>query len=270
MRSVLGVVVILVWSAVAQASEADVVTKVVDKQDPFETGASYTDDAVVIPPPGSPLGGVTTPETFSEALVAPSSIVTTSKHKDTKVTLAADGKTAWASFTMKITQNKQTDAWRVSDVLVKTAKGWKVAATAWTLAVSNAAANQAAKDGDASRAAFGDSDVEASLAAAFKKLTTDGLDASAAARKDLVAIGSGPNERTTSGTVLAKAWKAAWQGKTTVTSLAARVTEAGTTGWVAASVDLQKKGYKIPFLVFCVFEKTKDGAWSLVHVHFAV
>jgi ketosteroid isomerase-like protein len=83
-------------------------------------------------------------------------------------------------------------------------------------------------------------------------------------------IGSGPNERTTSGAVLAKAWKAAWQGKSTVTSLAARVTEAGTTGWVAASVDLQKKGYKVPFLVFCVFETTKDGAWSLVHVHFAV
>jgi hypothetical protein len=29
-------------------------------------------------------------------------------------------------------------------------------------------------------------------------------------------------------------------------------------------------GYKIPFTVFAVFDKAADGAWSLVHIHFAV
>jgi hypothetical protein len=30
-----------------------------------------------------------------------------------------------------------------------------------------------------------------------------------------------------------------------------------------------KSGYAVPFTLFCIFDKTATGAWSLVHVHFA-
>ena len=92
----------------------------------------------------------------------------------------------------------------------------------------------------------------------------------AAARTDLVAIGSGFGERTVGGAGFARAWNAAWKGKVTVVSSVAHATPSGTTGWVTASVELAKRGYQIPFTVFAVFDKTVDGHWSLVHIHFAV
>jgi hypothetical protein len=95
------------------------------------------------------------------------------------------------------------------------------------------------------------------------------VDAAAAARSDLVAIGSGPGERTVGGAVFARAWNAAWKGKVTVASVFGRALPGGTTGWVGASIELAKPGYKVPFTVFAVFDKAADGAWSLVHIHFA-
>ena len=58
--------------------------------------------------------------------------------------------------------------------------------------------------------------------------------------------------------------------KTTIVSSVARLAPSGTTGWVAATVELQKTGYKMPFTVFAVFDKDERGAWTLVHIHFAV
>lgn len=267
MRIRLCVAVLVLTYGVTFASDVDDISKLLDKQ--ADLSDVYVSDAPLITSPDI-TGNATTADRLESQLIPPSSEVSTEKPKDKAITLAADGKTAWASFTLLMTIGTQTNAFRVSDVLEKTDKGWTVVATAWTVATPNKTANQRAKKGELSASTFESEGNDASLADAFTKLTTDGLDATAAARKDLVAIGSGPKERTTTGPVLAKAWKAAWQSKVTVTSLMTRVTKPGTTGWVAASVELQKKGYKIPFTVFCVFEKTKAGTWSLVHIVFTV
>lgn len=179
---------------------------------------------------------------------------------DVQVMISKDGTAAWGSGS--------TPEVRASDVLIKTPAGWQIVGAAWTLAVDNGKANADAKAGKLKPRALGGPGDEA-LADAFKKLTTDGVDAAAAANKDLIAIGSGPGERTAGGAAFARAWNAAWKGKLSIDSLAARTTPSGKTGWVTASVQLQKSGYKIPFLIFAVFDKT-DAGWSLVHIHFAV
>jgi hypothetical protein len=132
-----------------------------------------------------------------------------------------------------------------------------------------AAVNKDAKAGPAP-AAFTAEPGHESLRAAFAKLTTAGLDADAANSSELIAIGSGPGERTTSGAVFARGWNAGWKGKSTVTSSIARVAPSGTTGWVAANVDLSKGTYKIPFHVFAVFDKASNGEWTLVQIQFSV
>ncbi|MEO7736415.1 MAG: hypothetical protein ABIY55_35985, partial [Kofleriaceae bacterium] len=193
---------------------------------------------------------------------------------DVQVTVARDGKSAWASELASIGLLEQNTAgrdvpWRASDVLVKTAQGWRIAAMAWTEPRANAAVNRDAKAGKLSAGSLGEDRGDASLCDAFTRLTTGGLDAVAAARADLVAIGSGPGERTVGGAGFARAWNAGWKGKVSVASVFGRALPGGTTGWVGASIELAKPGYKIPFTVFAVFDRAADGTWSLVHIHFA-
>ena len=195
--------------------------------------------------------------------------------KDVQVTVSRDGKSAWGSELAKVTLLETNTAgrdvaWRASDAMVKTPAGWRIAALAWTEPVANAKANAGAKAGKLTAQKLDGDPGDASLREAFAKLTTDGVDAAAAARPDLVAIGSGPGERTVGGAALARAWNAAWKGKLAVVSSRAQALPSGTTGWVAATVELAKPGYKLPFTVFAVFDKTAGGAWSLVHIHFAV
>jgi len=194
--------------------------------------------------------------------------------RDVQVTVARDGKSAWASELASIALLERNTPgrdvpWRASDVLVKTAEGWRIAAMDWTEPRANAAVNRDAKAGKLSARSLGEDPGDASLCDAFARLTTAGVDAAAAARSDLVAIGSGPGERTVGGAVFARAWNAAWNGKVTVASVFGRALPSGTTGWVGASIELAKPGYKVPFTVFAVFDKAADGAWSLVHIHFA-
>ena len=193
---------------------------------------------------------------------------------DVEVTLSCDGKSAWASETTKIAllerDSPGRDApWRASDVLVKTPNGWRIAALAWTEPVANADVERDAKAGKLAAVKLDGDPGDASLRAAFDKLTTDGVDQAAATRADLVVLGSGPGERTVGGAAFARAWNAGWKGKVTIASSIARAMPSGTTGWVVARITLAKPGYKIPFTAFCVFDKTADGSWSLVHVHFA-
>ncbi|HSN24803.1 MAG TPA: nuclear transport factor 2 family protein [Kofleriaceae bacterium] len=198
---------------------------------------------------------------------APAGVVTSrgvTEHdmlEDIAFTMSRDGKSAWAT-------GASNDV-RASDVLVKTPAGWQIAGAAWTRSYDNDKANADAKAGKLKPRTLEGGPGDASLADAFKKMTTDGLDAAAAKRADLVAIGSAFGERTVGGAGFARAWNAAWKGKTTIDSLVAKTTPSGTTGWVTASVRLQKAGYAIPFLIFAVFDKT-DAGWSLVHIHFAV
>lgn len=189
-----------------------------------------------------------------------------------KINLSRDGKSAWASTltTLRIGDLKHGDNpedWRASDMLVQTPAGWRIAALAWTSPTDNATVNKDAKAGKLTATKLGGDAGDASLNAAFAKLTTEGVKYIA---KDLVAIGSGPGERTVGAAAFTKAWNAAWKGKTTLVSSVARLAPSGTTGAVAATIELQKSGYKIPFSVFAVFDKDANGAWTLVHIHFAV
>jgi ketosteroid isomerase-like protein len=212
--------------------------------------------------------------TTAEKMSMPALPGTFDGHDDsaTAINVSADGKSAWASelSTLRIGDLKHGDnpqSWRASDVLVQTPKGWRIAALAWTSPTENATANRDAKAGKLTTAKLAGDPGDASLNAVFAKLTTEGVTNVA---KDLVAIGSGPGERTAGAPAFTKAWNAAWKGKTTVVSSVARLAPSGTTGWVAATIELQKTGYKIPFTVFAVFDKDAAGAWTLVHIHFAV
>jgi hypothetical protein len=160
---------------------------------------------------------------------------------------------------------------RVTEIAKKTKDGWRVTFGLWTDAVKNDEANKTAKAGKlpALKPLSGKGD--ASLIEAFTKLTTGSFDEAATKRKDLIAIGSGPNERTTSGAILAKAWQAAWSNKVKVDSVMASNDANATLGYVMANVTLQKSGFTIPFRVLVVFErKTSSDPWSVVHMHFAV
>ncbi|MEO8707142.1 MAG: hypothetical protein ABI867_44355, partial [Kofleriaceae bacterium] len=235
--------------------------------DPAKT---FVDDAPVFVP-----GATGTIESLPVRLAEASEVYTGTESHHLTVTRSRDRKTAWASVLADISilpQNQpgRDDPWRASDVLVKTAAGWRIAAMAWSRPVANAVANRDAKAGTL-RAHTVEGDAgDAELRAAFAKLATSGVDADAATRTDLVAIGSGPGERTIGGAIFAKAWAAGWQNHVTITSSIARLAPSGTTGWVAATIELAKRDYAIPFFVFCVFDKTAAGAWSLVHIQLAI
>jgi hypothetical protein len=264
------ITIVCVLAGAAHAGDGDDVAKLVDKQLKELIG----DDLFVKEAPVYSSGTV---QSASIEMIAfgPSSNLTKVEPTGRQITLAGDGKSAWVSQNVRIDDTIKpgkvsTDLWRVSELVVKTPAGWRIGAAAWTKGVPDATANKDAKANNKSaKLELGDKPGDASLRDAFAKLVTDGLDATAAARKDLVAIGSAPNERTTGGAMHAKAW-AAWKGKAKVVSSVAGVAPSGTTGWVAANVEVDKGGYKIPFLVFCVFDKTAKGEWSVVHSHFAV
>ncbi len=192
-----------------------------------------------------------------------------------QVTLSRDGKTAWASELASVSllepnARGRDVPWRASDVVVKTPAGWRIAALAWTEPRGNKQTNRDAKAGTLKAAKLDGDPGDPGLRQAFAKLTTEGVDANASTRADLVAIGSGPGERTVGGAVFAKGWNATWKGKATVVSSIGHLMPSGTTGWVAATITLAKTGYQVPFTVFCVFDKAADGTWSLVHIQFSV
>jgi len=203
------------------------------------------------------------------------------RHSDSNMQIVAarDGNSAWISFQSTVhwkhgkyagLDEFDTD-FRITEIAVKTPKGWRIAAGMWSIPFDNASVNKAAKAGKqyAGNPIEGGGGDE-SLQKAFTKLTTGPLDATAAARKDLVAFGSGVGERTIGGAVLAKAWAAAWANHLTIVDkYVAGIAPSGTTGWVIADVLLDKKTYKVRFRVLFVFDKDAAGAWSLVHVHFA-
>lgn len=193
--------------------------------------------------------------------------------------LSPDGNLAVVSYILKTHRLVTMDdgglyddtVHRVTEIATKTKDGWRVITGLWTVPVSNAAINKAAKAGEKLSLAPLSGKGDKSLIDAFTKVTTDGFDEVAAKRKDLIAFGSGPNERTTSGPVLAKAWAAGWKGKLKVDSVMASNDAKATLGYVMANVTLQKSGYTIPFRVMFVFERaTATDPWSIVHAHFAV
>lgn len=217
--------------------------------------------------------------TLPDAVIGPGAPVA-HKVKDLRVTLVADGAVAVVSFEawFKVKYDVSGDlpqlTARASELAVKTADGWRIAGGAWSWAQPNAKVNAAAQRGELKLAAIPAGAEDAAARAAFDALIANGVDAPAAKRAGLLAIGSGPKELTTTGGALAKAWKAGWLGKLAVDGpIRAALAPGGAVAWVTANVRLTKtKGkatYAIPFRLFTVFEKTA-GAWSLVHAHFAV
>jgi hypothetical protein len=181
------------------------------------------------------------------------------------ITASADGKSAWIALTVK----QQYIDWRFSELAVNTSSGWRIAGGLVSEGNDNSAVNAAAKAGTLKIAALPPGKPDAGLVAAFTALTTGPFDDAAAKRADLIAFGSGPGEKTTSGAVLARAWKAAWAKHVTLDGpVVTRLAPSGTTGLVIANVWLQKTGYKVPFRVMFVFDKV-GGTWSVVHVHFS-
>jgi len=198
--------------------------------------------------------------------------------------IARDGKSAWISFELYMKVDRTEDGvasfperdYRVTELAVSTADGWKLAGGTWSQERDNATINKLAVAGKAPALARLASEVgDKSLREAFAAMIGAPLGATAGARKDLVVFGSGFGERTVGGAGFKKAWDAAWQGHLAIVGAnIAHLAPSGTTGWVVANVELAKKAgkqsYKIPFRLVCVFDQDATGAWSLVHAHFAV
>lgn len=180
------------------------------------------------------------------------------------VTLAADDKSAWIAMLV----NAKGVDWRITELAVSTSGGWRIAGGLASVGKDNKAVNAAAKAGKLKLAALPDGKPDAGLAAAFTALTKGPFDAAAAQRVELLAYGSGPDERTTEGNVLARAWKGSWANKVTIEGpMLTRAAPSGTTGFVIANVLLAKTGYQTPFRIMVVFDKSPS--WSVVQVHFS-
>lgn len=180
------------------------------------------------------------------------------------VTLSADNKSAWIAM---VVNTKGAD-WRVTELAINTSAGWRIAGGLVSVGKDNKAVNTAAKSGKLALAPLPDGKPDAALAAAFTALTKGPFDAAAAQRVELLAYGSGPDERSTEGSVLARAWKGSWANKVTIEGpMIARAAPSGTTGFVIANVQLAKTGYKTPFRILVMFDKSPS--WSVVQVHFS-
>jgi len=183
--------------------------------------------------------------------------------KDVAATVSADGRSAWLSYTTKIrwrVDRESTDVvdYRVSEVLTKARDGWRIVGGMWSNPQPNGTKSRPLPKLEATNS-------DAGLRDAYQRLWTHPLDATAAANKALVAIGSAAGERTVGGAVLAKAWSQAWMNHVSAAGdTVAVLAPGGTTGWVTSDVTLGKTTFRL----FLVFDRgPKD--WTLVHVHFA-
>jgi hypothetical protein len=181
-------------------------------------------------------------------------------------TLSRDGEAMWMTVVRKVAGKEL----RGTAFALPGPAGWQIQTALVTWARANADVNKAAAAGTSPAftplpALVGDK----ALLDAVKALTSGGLDAIAAARKDLIALGSGPGEKTVGGAKLVKPWKAAWAGKLETTGGLVTMSRTGTSAFVVLDAKLDKGKYKIPFRIGLVFDRAGTGAWTLAHVHFA-
>jgi len=199
---------------------------------------------------------------------------TVGKHKvrDLRVTVAKDGKAAWASFVVKVTVDGLAKSGavdlRATELFVATSGGWQVRAAAWSLGVSAAAIAKAAKaESFATLETVFDQNLgEREVIAAAKALGTTALDAT---RADLISVGPTPGELTVGGKKVAARHKKEWLDKLSVTGSVWGVT-AGTAACATANVQLVRGKATVPGRLFAVFEKDANGTWVPVLVHVAV
>lgn len=200
--------------------------------------------------------------------------------KDLRVGRAADGTAAWVSFVAKVKVDDLGGAatleLRASELLVRTADGWKIAAAAWSRALPAKALAKAAAAGtlaplepplgDAVRDSVGAPDVIAALDAVLDH----GLDPAALARASLNAIGPTTGELAKGGAAVGAFVTRTLGAGTRREGPAWAVTNpAGTAGCVTANVRLVRGADTVPGRVFLVVERADGGAWSTVHLHVA-
>lgn len=283
----LGVVVALVVAAPTAGAAPKVspqtraIAAVIDEQfagfrDTKRAQAIYSDNAMV-----AMTGGTSTPQVNKLdhadgkwTIFGPAAV---GKHKvrDLRVTVAADGASAWASFIVKVSVDGLARSgsvdYRATQLFEKSTGGWKVRAAAWSVGVTNAAIAKAAKAGTFTtlETVFSHDLGERDVLAAAKALWTSGLDGTATTRADLIAIGPAPGEVAFGGKKVAAKHKREWLDKLSVTGAIWAVT-VGSTASATANIDLQRGGATIPARMFAVLEKTPAGVWSPVLVHVAV
>jgi hypothetical protein len=181
--------------------------------------------------------------------------------------ISRDGEAAWVVGIGKAGARE----FHVTQLLVKTPAGWRVAGGAVIEAQPNAPVDKAAAAGKlAAFASLPAATRGDDLAAAVAALASGPLDKIAAARAKLIALGSGPGERTASGRALAAPWAAAWAKHVAFGGAVYATSASGRTAWVAVDAQLDKKQFKQPFRLFFVFDRAGSGAWTLVHAQFAV
>ena len=239
------------------------------------TSTIYAKDAML-----SMTGGVSSPQVnrASDAegkwtIFGPATI---GKHKvrDLRVVIARDGSSAWASFIAKINVDGLSKSgavdYRVTELFTRAGSGWQIQGAAWSVGVANAALAKAAKAEKLGTLEtvfdqnLGDRDV---IGAALS-LAKSGLDASATARTDTVAIDTAPGAAIVGGKKIAAKAKKEWVDKLAVVGSTWALT-AGTTACATVNVTLTRGGATIPARLFAVFEKDSGGAWSPVVVHLA-
>jgi hypothetical protein len=239
------------------------------------TSSLYAKNAML-----SMTGGVSTPQVnrASDAegkwtIFGPATI---GKHKvrDLRIVVARDGSSAWASFIAKISVDGLSKSgavdYRVTELFTKSSSGWQIQAAAWSVGIANAALAKAAKAQTLGTLEtvfdqnLGDRDV---IGAALA-LAKSGLDASATARGDTVAIDTAPGAALVGGKKVAAKANKEWVGKLAVEGSTWAVT-AGSTACATVNVKLTRGGATIPARLFTIFEKDSGGAGSPVVVHLA-
>ena len=197
--------------------------------------------------------------------------------------LSRDGQSAWVTYaaTTEVACDscvaEPGPTMRASELVVKVGGKWQVQASLWSEGVPDAKVNKAGKAGKLSAldAVVDSSTGDASVRDAFTSLVAKGFDPSVAENKALIGIGSAPKEMTVGGKGLVPFINKKWVGNMVVKGpVLAVMAPSGTTAAVIANVDLTKVDgkatYAVPFRWFVVFDKDAAGAWTPVHVHFAV
>jgi hypothetical protein len=247
------------------------------KQPPAAT--VYATDAVV-----AMTGASVSPQVskFTDAeshwvLFGPGATIKKHKVRDLRVGIARDGKSAWASFRVKVSVDSLSLTgsidYRASQLLVRTDRGWLVRSGAWSIGATNTALTNATKAGKlgALEMVVDENVGDREVIAALGTLIDNGLDATAIGRHDLIAIGTAPGEVTIGGKQLAARLKRDWVGHAVMDGAAWAVTSpSGTTACATVNVELTGGKLAIPTRLFVVFEKDDAGTWSPVHVHTAV
>jgi hypothetical protein len=193
------------------------------------------------------------------------------------VSLSADGKVAWAAFTLTVAAAGARATYRVTEVLARATAGWQIAAGFVSLPVESEVATRIGKSGKAPPRAplvAGKSDEgPADLLAAVRcQVDFCAGAAGVSARADFLLIDTNPGSYVTDGAAYGRVW-AGWKG---VLRLAGplRAAALGDVGWAILDVDFvvapakKKPGFAVPCRLLLVYAR-KDGAWSMVQGHLA-